>query len=71
MMFSEALPIGLTCDRSLYDCWYVASAIQSNPEGITADERLPNALAARTAAKWRGAIGSLGLRCPGLLAQDG
>ena len=71
MMFSAALQIALTCDRSLYDCWYVALAIQSNTEGITADLRLPNALAARSPVKWLGAIGSLGLRCPGWLAQDG
>jgi len=56
MLFSEALQIALTHDRSVYDCLYVALAVQSKTEWITADERLANALAARLPVKWLGAI---------------
>ena len=56
MLFSEALQIALTYDRSVYDCLYVALAVQSKTEWITADERLANALAARLPVKWLGAI---------------
>ena len=40
----------------MYDCLYVALAVQSKTEWITADERLANALAARLPVKWLGAI---------------
>jgi predicted nucleic acid-binding protein len=56
MLFSEALQIALTYDRSVYDCLYVALAVQTKTEWITADERLANALAARLPVKWLGAI---------------
>ena len=56
MLFSEALQIALTHDRSVYDRLYVALAVQSKTEWITADERLANALAARLPVKWLGAI---------------
>jgi len=56
MLFSEALQIALTYDRSVYDCLYVALAVQSKTELITADERLANALAARLPVKWLGAF---------------
>ena len=56
MLFSEALQIALTYDRRLYDCLYVALAVQAKTEWITADERLANALAARLPVKWLGAI---------------
>ena len=56
MLFSEALQIALTHDRSVYDCLYIALAVQSETEWITADERLANALAARLPVKWLGAI---------------
>ena len=32
MLCSEALKIALTHDRSVYDCWYVALAVQSKAE---------------------------------------
>ena len=56
MLFSEALEIALTYDRNVYDCLYVALAVQSKTELITADERLANALAAHLPVKWLGAI---------------
>lgn len=54
-LLDEALEIAFANDRSLYDCLYVALAIQFQTEMITADERLANALAARLPVKWLGA----------------
>jgi predicted nucleic acid-binding protein len=56
MLFSEALQIVLTLDRSVYDCLHVALAVQSKTEWITADERLAHALAARLPLTCLGAI---------------
>jgi predicted nucleic acid-binding protein len=56
MLFSEALEIALTYDRNVYDCLYVALAVQSKAELVTADERLANALAAHLPVKWLGAM---------------
>jgi len=55
-LLGEALEIALAHDRSVYDCLYVALAIQFQVEMITADERLANALAARLPVKWLGAF---------------
>jgi predicted nucleic acid-binding protein len=55
-LLSEALTIAFTYDRALYDCLYVALAVQSKSDLITADERLANALAARFPVKWLGAF---------------
>lgn len=52
----DALEVALLHDRSVYDCLYVALAIQFKIEMITADERLANALAARLPVKWLGAL---------------
>lgn len=43
-------------DRAVYDCLYVALAIEYNTHLITADEKLANALAARLPVKWIGAF---------------
>jgi predicted nucleic acid-binding protein len=51
----EALRISFAYDRSIYDSLYVALAVQSKTELITADERLADALAARLPVKWLGA----------------
>ncbi len=56
-LLSEALKIAFAYERSVYDCLYVALAIQFNTDMITADERLANALAARLPVKWLGAFG--------------
>jgi predicted nucleic acid-binding protein len=55
-LLPEAFKIALVHDRSVYDCLYVALAIQFKIEMITADERLANALAARLPVKWLGAF---------------
>ena len=57
-LLPEALALALAHDRSVYDCLYVALAIQFKIEMITADERLANALAARLPVKWLGAFGT-------------
>ncbi len=56
LLLSEALRISLAHDRSIYDCFYVALAKESQTDLITADERLANALAARFPVKWLGAF---------------
>jgi predicted nucleic acid-binding protein len=53
-LLSEALPIAFNFERSVYECLYVALAVQSETQLITADERLANALAARFPVKWLG-----------------
>lgn len=55
-LLTEALKIAFAHDRAVYDCLYVALAVQSKTELITADERLANALAARFPVKWLGAL---------------
>jgi predicted nucleic acid-binding protein len=55
-LMADALKIALTYDHSVYDCFYVALAIQSKSEMITADERLANALAAYLPVRWLGAL---------------
>lgn len=55
-LLPEALKIALARDRSVYDCLYVALAIQFKTELITADERLANSLAALLPVKWLGAF---------------
>ena len=56
ILLPEALRIAFTYDRSVYDCLYVALAVQSKTDLVTADERLANALAARLPVKWLGAF---------------
>ena len=56
MLLPEALKIAFAHDRAVYDCLYVALAVQSKTDLITADERLANALAARFPVKWLGAM---------------
>ena len=55
-LMADALEVARMHDRSVYDCLYVALAIQFKIEMITADERLANALAARLPVKWMGAL---------------
>jgi predicted nucleic acid-binding protein len=55
-LLERAFLIATTFDRSVYDALYVALAVQSGAELITADERLVTALAARFRVKWLGSI---------------
>jgi predicted nucleic acid-binding protein len=54
-LLDAAFEIASIFDRTLYDAIYVALAVNSNGEFVTADERLANALAARFPVKWLGA----------------
>lgn len=51
----RAISIAAAFDRTVYDSLYVAVAILSKSEFITADEKLVNALGARFPVKWLGA----------------
>jgi predicted nucleic acid-binding protein len=55
-LMTEALRIAFAYDRAVYDCLYVALAVRSKSQMITADERLANALAAYLPVKWLGAL---------------
>jgi len=55
-LLEEAVSIALDFGRSVYDCLYVALAVRSKTQLITADERLANAMAARFPVKWLGAF---------------
>lgn len=55
-LLERAFLIATTFDRSVYDALYVALAVQSGAELITADERLANALAAHFPVTWLGAL---------------
>jgi predicted nucleic acid-binding protein len=52
----QALRFAVSQGRTVYESLYVALAMQSKSEMITADERLANALAARFPVKWLGAF---------------
>jgi predicted nucleic acid-binding protein len=52
----KALQLAIKQGRTVYDSLYVALAMQSRADLITADERLANALAARFPVKWLGAF---------------
>jgi predicted nucleic acid-binding protein len=55
-LLNGALKIAFTYTRSVYDCLYLALAIESGSQLITADERLANAVAAHLPVKWLGAL---------------
>jgi predicted nucleic acid-binding protein len=55
-LLDKAFQIAADQGRTVYDCLYVALAVQTNSQLITADERLANSLAARFPVKWLGAI---------------
>jgi predicted nucleic acid-binding protein len=52
----EAFAIASAFDRSVYDALYVALAVTSKSQLVTADERLANALAAHLPVKWLGSL---------------
>jgi predicted nucleic acid-binding protein len=55
-LLPTAIAIAFDFGRAVYDCLYVALAVTSKTQLITADERLANALAARFPVKWLGAF---------------
>ena len=55
-LLGQALQIAVACDRSFYDSLYVALALATKTEFITADERLVNALGSRFPVRWLGAF---------------
>jgi predicted nucleic acid-binding protein len=55
-LLEQASQIALTCNRSFYDSLYVALAVSSKTELVTADERLVNALGSRFPVRWLGAL---------------
>ena len=52
----ETARIGIEYERTVFDSIYVALAVESGRELITADEKLANALAAYFPVKWIGVI---------------
>jgi predicted nucleic acid-binding protein len=50
-----AFALATAFDRSVYDSLYVAVAISTKSQLVTADEKLANAMAARFPVKWLGA----------------
>ncbi len=55
-LIDEAFKIAADFNRTVYDSIYVALAIASRTELVTADERLANAVAAYLPVKWLGAL---------------
>ncbi len=55
-LLDGAFQIAADFGRTVYDSLYVALAVQTESQLVTADERLANALAARFPVKWLGAV---------------
>jgi predicted nucleic acid-binding protein len=55
-LLAEAFAISSAFDRTVYDALYVALALTSKSQLITADQRLANALAAHLPVKWLGSL---------------
>ena len=53
-LLEDAFGISIAYDRSVYDTIYVALALASKADLVTADERLAIALAAHLPVKWLG-----------------
>ncbi|HMD98253.1 MAG TPA: type II toxin-antitoxin system VapC family toxin [Terriglobia bacterium] len=54
-LIEHAFKIATRFDRTVYDSLYVALAVESRAQLVTADERLANAVAAHLPVKWLGA----------------
>jgi predicted nucleic acid-binding protein len=55
-LLAGAFVIATAFDRAVYDALYVALALDSKSQLVTADERLANALAAHLPVKWLGSL---------------
>jgi len=55
-LLEEAFSIAATFDHTVYDSLYVALAVRSKGELVTADARLAHALAAYLPVKWLGSV---------------
>lgn len=55
-MLRKAFEIATKYERTVHDGIYVALAVQSNSQLITADEKLADSLAARFPVKWLGSM---------------
>ena len=55
-LLEESFAIASAFDRAVYDALYVALAITSKSQLVTADERLANALAAHLPVRWLGSL---------------
>ena len=53
-LLQSALDIAYGFQHSVYDCVYIALAVRSRAQLLTADEKLANALAAHFPVKWLG-----------------
>ena len=56
VLLVEAFAIATAFDRAVYDALYVALAVNSKSQLVTADERLANGLAAHLPVKWLGSL---------------
>lgn len=54
-LIEHAFKIATRFDRTVYDSLYVALAVESRAQLVTADERLANAVSAHLPVKWLGA----------------
>ena len=55
-LLEMAVAIARSFERTVYDSLYIATAIQTKTELITADERLVNALSLHFPVRWLGAL---------------
>jgi predicted nucleic acid-binding protein len=55
-LIQPALQLARAYRRAVYDCVYVALAVQTNTRLVTADERLVNSLAGQLPVTWLGMV---------------